>query len=84
MEENGERYQFESLEAMDKAVRKAFGTRETELAHYEKGLIVVFHQTGSLLFDRAIRSQLIRNGGCFLSPKTIPEPVSTEDSVSPR
>lgn len=67
MSKKEERYQFESLDAMDKAVRKAFGTRETDMAHYEKGLIVVFHPTNSLLFDKAIRKQLVDNGGQMIS-----------------
>ena len=68
MAEKIERYQFSDLDKMDKAVMKAFSSRESNLVHYEKGLIVAFRPTGSLLFDRAVRDSFAVYGGVEIKP----------------
>lgn len=66
-EVKAERYKFPSLEKMDKAVLAAFNCYDSNSCSYEKGLIVSFTPTRSLLFDTRIRSTFAKYGGKLIS-----------------
>ena len=64
---NEEKYQFPSLEKMDKAIIAAFNSYESNSCSFEKGLILSFTPTKSLIFDTQIRSTFIKYGGKLIT-----------------
>lgn len=85
MAEKIERYQFRNLDQMDKAVMKAFSSLESEAVHYEKGLIVAFEPTGSMLFDTTVRECFAAYGGTMIaSTNQTPSNISTVAGISSR
>lgn len=85
MAEKIERYQFSDLDKMDKAVMKAFSSRESEAVHYEKGLIIAFEPTGYMLFDKIVRECFTAYGGKKIAAlNQTPSNTSTVTAVSSR
>ena len=67
MANNGvERYQFKCLEDMDRATKIAFGSHESSIIYFEKGLILCFMPVGSKIFDGNIRKKLTECGGVLI------------------
>ena len=78
-----ERYRFSDLDAMDKAVMKAFSSRENEAVYYEKGLIVSFMPTGSTFFDETVRACFAAYGGKEITDSNkVPSDGNTSATVS--
>lgn len=48
------KWHFQSLDKMECAVKKAFGTLESDSVHFCKGLIVEFFETESLAFNEQV------------------------------
>ena len=61
-----ERYHFNSLEAMDLATKKAFGTHENPNVCFEKGLVLCYRPVGSKIFDANIRKIITECGGVLI------------------
>lgn len=58
-----EKYRFETLEQLDRATVRAFGTHENSSCSFEKGLILVFQPVGSLIHDSQVREIISQYGG---------------------
>ena len=50
------KWHFQSLDKMECAVKKAFGTLESDSVHFCKGLIVEFFETEYLAFNQQVTS----------------------------
>ena len=58
-----EKYRFNNVNDMEKAAVKAFGSVESMNCYYEKGLILNFRPTGSLIYDSNARAMIKKYGG---------------------
>lgn len=72
-----ERYRFDSLEKMDRAILAAFGTPESSACSFEKGLVLIFMPSGSRVFDTRTRSIIGEYGGKLISEDEISEVQET-------